>query len=68
MAVGVAVAIYIGTVFHEPLDFLGLVAKDSIRPVPWTRPAIDNAVPALRVRFIALEGRIFSIRLFNKYN
>lgn len=49
--------IYTGIALHQPLDFPGLVAKDSIRPVPRTWPAIDDAVPALRVCFIALEGR-----------
>lgn len=56
MAVGIAVGIYAGTALHQPLEFPGLVAEDSIRPVSWTWSAIDNAVPALWVCFIALGG------------
>jgi hypothetical protein len=41
--------------FHQPLNLLRLIAEDCIRPIPRTRAAVDNAVSALGMSFIALE-------------
>jgi hypothetical protein len=42
--------------FHQPLNLPGLIAEDCIGPIPRTRAAVDNAVPALGVSFIALDS------------